>query len=188
MQDDEIAARRGNLVLVAQRCRQALDQIKQAVTAGQDMCAVLDIARRPEALGGRVVTLVEQGFKRGEDELDAVLFAGLGHVRAPVLSWFGSLPNQRDLQIGRAVLLGVKTAAVDIAGAPEQQVASEVDEVVLHEIGPFLEREGDKGLSEYALGRVDNPRRVSGRRDLVEEVGKSLHEGRYLVALIGNEV
>src|SRR5580693_7665814 len=38
----------------------------------------------------------------------------------------GLLPDQRNLQIGGAVLLGIEAAAVDIAGAPEQQVASEV--------------------------------------------------------------
>src|ERR1700750_3328236 len=75
-----------------------------------------------------------------------------------------SLPDQRDLQIGRPVLLGIKAAAVDVAGAPEQQVAPEVDQVVLHEIGSFLETEGDEGFSEYALGRVDGPRCVSNRR------------------------
>ena len=53
---------------------------------------------------------------------------------------------------------------------------------------PSLRPNGTKALSEYALGRVDRPGRVSGRRDLVEHVGKSLREGSYLVALIGNEV
>src|SRR5450755_76110 len=98
------------------------------------------------------------------------------------------LPDQRNLQVGGAVLLGIEAAAVDIAGAPEQQVAPEIDEVVLHEIRPFLETEGCEDLSEYALGRVDRPRRVSGRRDLVEYVGKPLNERSYLVGLISNEV
>src|SRR6266478_2279387 len=98
------------------------------------------------------------------------------------------LSDQRDLQIGGAVLFGIKAAAVDIAGAPEQQVASEVDQVVLHEIRPFLESEGSEGLSEYALGRVDRPGGISCRRDFVEDVGKPLRERSYLVALISNEV
>src|SRR5882757_9833734 len=81
------------------------------------------------------------------------------------------LSDQRNLQIGRAVLLRIKAAAVNIARAPEQQVASEVDQVVLHEVRPFLESEGGEGPSEYALRRVERPRRVSCRRDLVEYVG-----------------
>src|SRR6476620_5403007 len=100
----------------------------------------------------------------------------------------GLLSDQRDLKIGGAVLLGIKAAAVDIAGAPEQQVASDVDEVILHEIRPFLETEGNKRLSEYALRCVDCPRRVSRRCDLVEYINKSLREGSYLVGLVSNEV
>src|SRR6202007_2027057 len=98
------------------------------------------------------------------------------------------LSDQRNLQIGRPILLHIEAAAIDIARAPEQQVASEVDEVILHEIRPFLETEGGEGLSEYALRRVDCPWRVSGRRDLVEDVGKSLRERSYLVGFISNEV
>jgi hypothetical protein len=110
------------------------------------------------------------------------LVVGNAHRRNP------SLPDQGDLQVGGAVLLGIEAAAVDIAGAPEQQVATEVDEVVLLEIRAFLESEGGEGLSEYALRRVDCPRRVSGRRDLVEDVSKSLRERGYLVGFISDEV
>src|SRR5580704_13720780 len=98
------------------------------------------------------------------------------------------LSDQRNLQVGRAVLLRIKAAAVNIARAPEQKIPSEVDQVVLHEIRSLLETEGDKGLSKDALGCVDRPRRVSCRRDLVEYVGKSLRKGSYLVSLISNEV
>ena len=59
MENDEITSRRRNVVLVAQRRGQALDQVKEPVTAGRNMCAVLDVTRRPEALGGGVVPLVE---------------------------------------------------------------------------------------------------------------------------------
>src|SRR5437879_5664129 len=87
-----------------------------------------------------------------------------------------SLPDQRNLQIGRPVLLRIEAAAVDVARAPEQQVASEIDEVVLHEIRSLLETEGDKRLSKNALGCVDGPRGVSCRGDLVEHSGKDARD------------
>jgi hypothetical protein len=58
---------------------EGLDQAKEPVTAGRNMCAVLDVTRRPEALGGSVVALVEEGIKRVQDGLDAAVFA----------AWFG---------------------------------------------------------------------------------------------------
>src|SRR5438105_4079104 len=98
------------------------------------------------------------------------------------------LPDQRDLQVGRPVLLDIKAAAVDVASAPEQELTPEVDEVVLHEIRSLLEAEGDKRLAEDALGRIDSPRSVSRRGDLIEHVGKSLRERSDLVAFIGNKI
>src|SRR4029077_14458339 len=83
------------------------------------------------------------------------------------------LSDQWDLQVGGPVLLGIKGAAVDVARTPEQQIPSKIDEIVLHEIRPFLQTERDKRLSEDALGRVDRPRRVSCRSDLVEHIAKS---------------
>jgi hypothetical protein len=53
----------------------------------------------------------------------------------------GSLPDQRNLQVGGAVLFRIEAAAVDIARTPEQQIAPKIDEVVFHEIRPFLETE-----------------------------------------------
>lgn len=58
MKYDEIAGRRRNVVLVAQRRGQALDQAKEPVAAGRNMSAVLDVTRRPEALLGSVVVRV----------------------------------------------------------------------------------------------------------------------------------
>src|SRR5882672_8222739 len=87
------------------------------------------------------------------------------------------LSDQRDLQVGGAVLLGIKAAAIDIAGAPEQHIPSEIHEVVLHKVRSFFQAEGNKALSEYALRGVDRPRCVSIGRDLVEHIGKSLREG-----------
>src|SRR3981189_1836433 len=71
MENDEIASCGRDVVLVAQRGGQALDQAKEPVTSGRNMCAVLDVTRRPEALGGSVVALVEEDIKRVEDGLDA---------------------------------------------------------------------------------------------------------------------
>src|SRR5438045_4432014 len=98
------------------------------------------------------------------------------------------LSDQRDLQVGGAVLLAIKSAAVDIAGAPEQHIPSEIHEVVLHEVRSLFQSERNKALPEYALRRVDGPRTISIRRNLVEHAGKALGEGSDLVALIGNEV
>jgi hypothetical protein len=76
------------------------------------------------------------------------------------------------LQIGRAILFRIKATAVDIARPPEQQVASEVDEIVLHKVRPFVETKGGEGFPEYTLGCVDRPKRVSSLRYLVEYIGK----------------
>jgi hypothetical protein len=88
MENDEITSRRRNVVLVAQRCGQGLDQAKKPVTAGRNMCAVLDVMRRPEALRGSVVALVEEGIERVENGLDAAVIAarlGLcGHRNSPL--------------------------------------------------------------------------------------------------------
>src|SRR5882757_7104028 len=64
MQYNEIAGGRRKMILVAQRRRQRLDQVKEPVPARRDMGAVLDVTRRPEPLGGGVVALVEKGIER----------------------------------------------------------------------------------------------------------------------------
>jgi hypothetical protein len=43
MQNDEVTSRRRNAVLVTQRRGQGLDQAKEPVAAGWNMCAVLDV-------------------------------------------------------------------------------------------------------------------------------------------------
>src|SRR5258708_32743873 len=87
MENDEIISRRRNVVLVAQRRGQGLDQVKKPVTAGRNMCAVLDVTRGPEALGGSVVALVEKGIERVQDGLDVAVRAGrvgwCGHGVSP---------------------------------------------------------------------------------------------------------
>ena len=93
VENDEIAGRRRNVVLVAQRRGQGLDQVKEPVTAGRNMCAVLDVTRRPEALGGSVVALVEKGIKCVQDGLDA------GGLRCPVwLVWPWQFSSSRQLR------------------------------------------------------------------------------------------
>src|SRR5258708_18942975 len=88
MENDEIISRGRNVVLVPQRRGQGLDQAKKPVTAGRNMCAVLDVTRRPEALGGSVVALVEKGVKRVQDGLDVAVFAArfgwCGHGNSPL--------------------------------------------------------------------------------------------------------
>jgi hypothetical protein len=85
MENDKVTHRCRNVVLVAQRCGQAPDQVKEPVAAGRNMCAVLDVARRPEALGGSVVALVEKGIKRVQDGLDPASLLGLLDVAMAIL-------------------------------------------------------------------------------------------------------
>ena len=48
---------------------------------------------------------------------------------------------QWDLEVGRPVLLGVEAAAVDVSCPPEQIVALDIDQVVLHEVAALGEAE-----------------------------------------------
>src|SRR5271156_4973773 len=59
MRDDVFALGDDELVLVFQYVGCHADQIEQAIAPGCDMRAVLDVAIRPVALGGGVVSLVE---------------------------------------------------------------------------------------------------------------------------------
>src|SRR6516225_7443725 len=78
VENDEITSRRRNVVLVAQCCGQALDQAKEPVAAGRNMCAVLDIVRRPQTLGRRIVALVEEGIERVQDDFNQIFAARFG--------------------------------------------------------------------------------------------------------------
>src|SRR5438445_4944406 len=62
--DDEVSLSRCRSRLVPQRCGKALDQIEQALTTRCDMSAVLNVVRRPESLGGRIIALVEECVER----------------------------------------------------------------------------------------------------------------------------
>jgi hypothetical protein len=59
---------------------------------------------------------------------------------------------QGNLQIRRPVLFLVEAAPVDVAGAPEQQVVAQVDEVELHEVLPFGQPNGANALPNTLCG------------------------------------
>src|SRR5437660_12646690 len=63
MNNDEVAIRHDHPRLVFQRGRHALDEVEEALAAGSDVRAVLDIGGRPVALSRDVVSLVEQGIE-----------------------------------------------------------------------------------------------------------------------------
>ena len=56
------------------------------------------------------------------------------------------LAYKRNLQIRRPILFPVETASVDIAGAPEEHVAVQVDQVELHEVAAFARPKGANDL------------------------------------------
>jgi hypothetical protein len=55
-----------------------------AVAARRDVGAVLDVAIRPVAFGGRVVSLVELRVEGFENERLVLFGVGLGHGRSPL--------------------------------------------------------------------------------------------------------
>jgi hypothetical protein len=65
--DDVVAFREDELMLVTQGIGQTLDQIEQTVTARFDVRAMLDVGFRPKAAGRIVVALVEQGVEGFQD-------------------------------------------------------------------------------------------------------------------------
>ena len=54
------------MIFVAKRAGKSANKIEQAVAAWRDMGTVLDVAVRPEALRGDVVTFVEQRIESFE--------------------------------------------------------------------------------------------------------------------------
>src|SRR5712671_6521981 len=63
MNDNEVAISHDHAGLVFQRRRHALDEVEEALAAGSDVRAVLDVRGRPVALRRDVVALVEQGIE-----------------------------------------------------------------------------------------------------------------------------
>ena len=105
------------------------------------------------------------------------------HGEAPSL-----LPDQRNLQVRGPVLFLVESATVYVAGAPEQHVSIEVDEVVLHEVLPFREPERCERLAEDALRLVYFPFVVAPRGNLVEQVGEAGMHSDHFIGLVRYEV
>jgi hypothetical protein len=67
MRDHVVALGDDELVLVFQRVWRRADQVEQAVAAGRDVGAVLDIAIRPETLGGDIVALVKKTVSKASN-------------------------------------------------------------------------------------------------------------------------
>src|ERR1700732_3794756 len=63
-----------------QRRPDALDQIEEARATRLDVRAMLDVLGRPIAFGRHVITLVEQGIERLEDERLVFRWSRLLHV------------------------------------------------------------------------------------------------------------
>src|SRR5947208_7094394 len=79
MDDDEVAVSHDHPRLVFQRRRHALDEVEEALAAGSDVRAVLDVCRRPVALSRDVVSLVEQGIEGIKYECLIPLLFRLAH-------------------------------------------------------------------------------------------------------------
>src|SRR5712671_2563958 len=86
MNDNEVAISHDHAGLVFQRRRHALDEVEEALAAGSDVRAVLDICGRPVALSRAVVSLVEQCVEGLKYECLIPLLCRLTHN---VLLWFG---------------------------------------------------------------------------------------------------
>src|SRR5437868_6105305 len=67
MHYDEVAISHDQPGLVFQRRRHALDEVEEALAAGRDVHAVLDVCGRPVALSRDVVSPVEQGIEGLKD-------------------------------------------------------------------------------------------------------------------------
>src|ERR1700686_2633358 len=64
MRNDIVALGHDQLVLVAERLGGGSDEVEQALAAGGDVVAVLDVAVGPESFGGRVIAFVEERIER----------------------------------------------------------------------------------------------------------------------------
>jgi hypothetical protein len=79
MDDDEVTVRHDEAGLVLQRQREVLDEVKQAFAAGSNVRAVLDLCRRPVALGRGIISFVEKGVKGLKDKCPIPLLFRLTH-------------------------------------------------------------------------------------------------------------
>ena len=71
---------------------------------------------------------------------------------------------------------------------PEQQIVSEIDQIVFREDLPLRKPERCKCLPEDALRAVHLPDGIGFAGDLVYRVGKTLQQRRYFVILIRDEI
>src|SRR5277367_1732671 len=83
MNNDVIAVGHDDTNLMFEGRRQGLDQIEEAVPAGSDVGAMLDIIRRPEALCRFVVAFVEERIKRLKND-SFVIFCSHGTHSLPL--------------------------------------------------------------------------------------------------------
>src|SRR5260221_5881647 len=79
MNDDEVAFSHDHPGLVFQRRWHALDEVEEALAAGSDVRAVLDVCRRPVALSRDVISLVEQCVEGLADQCLIPLLCRLTH-------------------------------------------------------------------------------------------------------------
>src|SRR5258708_18102967 len=89
MDDDKVAFGRDHARLIFERRGRTLDEVEETFAARLDVGAVLDIVRRPEAFGGRVVSLVEQGVECLKDERLVLRFRRLIHFILPTTPAWG---------------------------------------------------------------------------------------------------
>src|SRR5437899_1640039 len=78
--DHEVSLSHDRSRFVLQRWRKALDEIEQALTTGSNVCAVLDVVRRPESFCGRIIALVEECVERFHDEGLVLFGCSLWHL------------------------------------------------------------------------------------------------------------
>src|SRR6185295_15465732 len=83
MNDDEVAISHEQAGLVFQRWRQALDEVEEALAAGSDVCAVLDVCGRPVALRRDIVSLVEKGIEGFEHHCLVIILYQCTHQVPP---------------------------------------------------------------------------------------------------------
>ena len=83
VQDDIVAFCDNELVFVAQHIRRRKGQSKQSFASRRDVCAVLNVFRRPEALCCRVVAFVEESVEGFEDDRFVLFGCCSWHCSAP---------------------------------------------------------------------------------------------------------
>jgi hypothetical protein len=81
--DDKIVFGHDGSVFVSQRRRRVLDQIEEAVSAGADVSAMLDIIGRPELRRRRIISPIEERIKCVEHEGLVCFFDRLWHFVLP---------------------------------------------------------------------------------------------------------